>query len=152
MDLQPLNLPAFGHKLTETDGVIRIFDQLRRKHVLLTPEEWVRQHLLHYLISYLHYPKALVSVERGLRYNKRQKRSDVVVFDLQGKPLLLVECKAASVKLSPAACEQLAVYNSTLGAPVVAITNGLDCYCWQLNLATRKYEALPGIPAFLASV
>lgn len=148
MQLPTLQLPSFPHKVTQSASELRIFDPLRKKHVLLTPEEWVRQHLLHYLTAHLGYPRALISVERGLRYNRLQKRADVLVFDQTGQPLLLVECKAASVPLTAAVCEQVAVYNATIGARVAAITNGMECYCWRLDPQAKQYVQLPHLPPY----
>ena len=87
-----LNLPAFDHQLKQADGKRWIFDILRRKYLVLTPEEWVRQHFVHYIINELQYPKALIKVEGGLSYNKLSKRSDIVVFNRDGKPWMVIEC------------------------------------------------------------
>ena len=125
-----------------------IYDPFRRKYIVLTPEEWVRQHVLHFLTTHLHYPKGLVKVEGGLRYNRLQKRSDILVFDNTGAPLLLVECKAAQVRLTEAVCNQLAAYNMAVGARIVAITNGLDCYTWRFDEPNRCYHSLSAIPEY----
>ena len=118
--------------------------------MLLTPEEWVRQHLVHLLITHLHYPKGLIKLEGGHRLNTRLKRTDVLVFNNTGAPLLLVECKAAHVPLTEAVCSQLAVYNSTVQAGFVAITNGLHSFSWQLDRDNRRYNSLAEIPAYLS--
>ncbi|MBD1395892.1 type I restriction enzyme HsdR N-terminal domain-containing protein [Pontibacter sp. JH31] len=146
--METLNLPSFEYKIKHSDANVMIFDALRRKYVLLTPEEWVRQHFVHYLIGSLQYPKSLISIERGTTYNKLQKRTDMCVYDQQGKPYLLVECKAAHVPITQEVVRQVSVYNQVLQARYVAITNGLEHYCWEVNFETRQFQPLPGIPAF----
>lgn len=91
--MDALNLPPFEHKITKSGANYMIFDAIRRKYVVLTPEEWVRQHFVHYLINALSYPKSLISIERGANYNKLQKRTDLCVYNQQAKPHLLVEAK-----------------------------------------------------------
>ena len=99
--MQALDLPPFEAKLTQSaTNQPLIWDGLRRKHVVLTPEEWVRQHVVHYLITHLGYPRGLLALERGLRYNQRQKRTDLLALDPAGQPLLLVECKAPAVPIT----------------------------------------------------
>ncbi|GHA57270.1 type I restriction enzyme HsdR N-terminal domain-containing protein [Pontibacter akesuensis] len=146
--MDALNLPPFDYKVTKSGANYLIFDMLRRKNVILTPEEWVRQHLVHYLIYHLNYPKSLISIERGTSYNKLQKRTDVCVYDNQGEPYLLAECKAAYVPITQEVVKQVSTYNQTLQAPLVVITNGLAHYCWKVNFQTRKYEPLQEIPFF----
>jgi Type I restriction enzyme R protein N terminus (HSDR_N) len=146
--MQELDLPPFDYKLTQSNSTMLIWDVLRRKQVVLTPEEWVRQHVVHYLIGHRGYPKGLLSLERGLRYNQRQKRTDLVALDATGRPLLLVECKAPSVPITAAVAQQAATYNQTLGAPLLLLTNGLTHFCWRVDLATRTNIRLPEVPAY----
>lgn len=146
--MHALNLPSFDAKITHSEGVNLIYDSIRKKYVALTPEEWVRQHMLHFLIAHLHYPKGLTKVESGHLHNTRIKRTDIVVLNSDGKPCLLVECKAASVPLTKAVCSQLATYNAHVQAEVVAITNGIDCYTWRLDLQGRCYHSLSAIPPY----
>lgn len=121
----PLDLPPFEHRLREAEGKLWIFDNIRKKFLVLTPEEWVRQHIVNYLVNHLNYPKPLIKVEGGLSYNQLSKRSDIVVFDRDGKPWLLIECKAPTVKLSEAVIRQVVLYNATMGAKHIAVSNGL---------------------------
>lgn len=121
----PLNLPLFEHRLREADGKLWIFDNIRKKFLVLTPEEWVRQHVVNYLVVHLSYPKSLIKVEGGLTYNQLAKRSDIVVFDREAKPWLLIECKAPTVKLNEMVIQQVVLYNSTIGAKHIAVSNGL---------------------------
>ncbi|MBC5994354.1 type I restriction enzyme HsdR N-terminal domain-containing protein [Pontibacter cellulosilyticus] len=146
--MEALNLPPFDYKITKSGANYLIFDALRRKNVVLTPEEWVRQHFVHYLTGALGYPKSLISIERGTSYNTLQKRTDLCVYSNEGKPHLLVECKAAYVPITQDVVKQVSVYNQTLQAKYVVITNGLQHYCWQVDFETRRFEPLQEIPTF----
>jgi hypothetical protein len=125
-----LNLPEFEYQLQKSEGKVWIFDVIRKKYLVLTPEEWVRQHLINYFINHLHYPKSLIKVEGGLRYNQLQKRSDVLVYNREGNPWMIVECKSYDVALDASSVKQVAVYNATVGAPYLALTNGLKHICF----------------------
>lgn len=142
-----LNLPDFNPTIRKEDGKVWIFDIIRKKYIVLTPEEWVRQHFVHYLINHLKYPKTLFRIEGSLTYNKLQKRSDIVIHDRDGKPWMLVECKAPNIKLTQKAFNQVAVYNMTIGARFVAVTNGMVQYCFE---PSSKGEAnhLTSFPEF----
>ena len=127
--MQKLNLPAIDAKLKKEEGKVWIFDMIRKKYVVLTPEEWVRQHFIHFLIHELKYPKSLFRIESSLTYNKLQKRSDILIFDRDGKPWMLVECKSADIRLSQNAFNQVAVYNMTVNAKYIAVSNGRIHFC-----------------------
>lgn len=146
--MDDLNLPAFNYRVKEIEGKLHIFDILRKKFLFLTPEEWVRQHVVHFLIEDYNYPKSLIRCEGGLDYNGLQKRSDILVHDRKGKPFLLVECKAAAVKMSQAVFEQVAIYNKTIEAPYIAITNGLKTFVCAIDQNTSKYTYLQDFPKF----
>lgn len=150
--MDTLNLPPFEYKLKQSEANSLIFDALRRKYVLLTPEEWVRQHFLHYLLNQLRYPKSLISVERGTTYNKLQKRTDICIYNNLGQPHLLVECKAAYVPITQEVVKQVSTYNLALQAKYVAITNGLQHFCWEVDFETRRYTPLQEIPVFQQEV
>ena len=151
--MQALDLPPFEAKLTQSaTNQPLIWDGLRRKHVVLTPEEWVRQHVVHYLAGHLGYPRGLLALERGLRYNQRQKRTDLLALGPTGQPLLLVECKAPRVAIDGAVVRQAATYNQTMRAPLLLLTNGLVHYCWRVDFAARTNERLDEIPAYTAAV
>jgi hypothetical protein len=126
-----LNLPDFNLTVRKEDGKVWIFDIIRKKYIVLTPEEWVRQHFVHYLINELNYPKSLFRIEGSLTYNKLQKRSDIVIHDRNGKPWMLVECKAPNIKLTQKAFNQVSVYNMTIGARFIAVTNGMVQCCFK---------------------
>ncbi|MBC6989078.1 type I restriction enzyme HsdR N-terminal domain-containing protein [Hymenobacter sp. BT491] len=143
-----LNLPPFEYKVTQLGPNQLIWDVLRRKNVVLTPEEWVRQHVVHYLADHLSYPKGLLTLERGHAYNQRQKRTDLCAFGPEGKPLLLVECKAPKVPITAAVAHQAATYNQTIGAPFLLLTNGLQHFCWRVDFEQRRNEQLHEIPSY----
>ena len=146
--MQKLNLPQFDIKIQENNGKTEIFDVLRKKYVILTPEEWVRQHFVHLLINHYKYPKSLISLESGLKYNELKKRSDILIYDRDGKPFLLVECKSADVGLSDATFKQLSTYNFTIKSPYIAITNGLHNFCCKIDHEKGSFEFLKDLPAF----
>ena len=129
MENKRLKLPPFDVRTKVEGKRTLIFDSIRKKYVALTPEEWVRQHLIHYLITGKNYPAALISVETPLKYARVDKRSDALVHDRNGKPLMLVECKAPEVALTQKVFEQIAIYNLTIQAPCLMVTNGLQHYC-----------------------
>ena len=147
--MQKLNLPDFELTIRKEEGKVWIFDVIRKKYLVLTPEEWVRQNFVHYLIHHLKYPKSLFRVERSLTYNKLQKRSDIVVHNRMGKPWLLIECKAPDIKLTQKAFNQVAVYNMTIGAQYVGVTNGMVQYCFETSKESgREVKFLDSFPAF----
>jgi hypothetical protein len=141
-----LNLPAFEHKLKEEGGKTFIWDIIRKKFVVLQPEEWVRQHLVHLLVNHLHYPKGLLSVEQGLHYNGISKRADIVVRNHEGGIFLLVEVKAFTVALSEQVLHQIASYHRVLDARYLLISNGLEHFC--LDMLADQLNFLEQIPIF----
>jgi hypothetical protein len=134
-----LNLPPFEYKVKKIDEKLHIFDIIRRKYLLITPEEWVRQHVLHWLINHHHYPKSLIRTESGLQYNQLAKRTDILVYDRNGLPFMLVECKASFVPLTQQVLEQAIRYNAILKAPYLLISNGLEHLLFEI----RQGEAIP---------
>ncbi len=148
MSLFPkLNLPQFEIKIKEEEGKPYIFDYIRKNYFLLTPEEWVRQHFINLLLSHYRYPKALIKVESGLRYNKLLKRSDITVYDRSGQPFLLVECKSAVQKISQSSFDQAAMYNMTTKAKYIVLTNGLKTYCCSIDQELKKFEFVADLPS-----
>lgn len=143
-----LNLPDYGPRLAKKDGKPVIFDEVRRKFVALTPEEWVRQHFLHFLLA-SGYPRGLFSVESGLKYNRLQKRTDLLCYDRQALPYLLIECKAPDIELDTQTFEQIAVYNKVIGAPHLCLTNGMRHLYYRLaqdEQGANSYTPLPNLP------
>lgn len=148
--LQPLNLPPYPFKLTDDNGKLSIFDELRKKQIILTPEEWVRQHFVQYLIKDKGYPKGLIKLEGGLKLNGLAKRTDIVVFNPAGERILLVECKAPSVTISQATFDQAARYNMVHKVALMAISNGLQHYYCSIDHQTESYRFLEELPVYKA--
>lgn len=143
-----LNLPSFEYNVKKADGKMFIFDILRKKYVTLTPEEWVRQHFIHYMIEQLNYPKSLIRIETGLVYNTLSKRCDITVFDRTGTPWLIVECKAPEQKIDQETLRQASVYNLTIKARYVVLTNGLKHICCETNYGQQAWKSLNELPAY----
>jgi len=146
--MQALNLPPFDYKIQRAATGPRIFDIVRKKYVPLTPEEWVRQHFLHYLVGPLSYPRSLCQIEHEIKYNQRQHRPDIVVYDQAVRPLVLVECKAPHIAFDQEVVDQLVRYNTYLQASILVITNGIQHFCWRWDRATGQHIRLPHIPRF----
>ncbi len=144
----PLNLPQFEIKIIQREGKVYVFDEFRKKNILLTPEEWVRQHFLHYLVNHLDYPKPLIKTEGGILYNRLAKRSDILVYDRQGEPFLLIECKAPDVKLDQKVVFQASTYNQTIKAPYLAVTNGINHFVFQLDAVSKQMTQMASFPLF----
>lgn len=125
ISLPELNLPAFEPQLLKKGDQVFIYDFLRKKQLLLTPEEWVRQHWIRFLIDHQDFPKGLISSEKGLVYNGLQKRTDLLVFDRQGLPYFLIECKAPEVEINQKVLSQAVAYNQILKCPFIALSNGI---------------------------
>ena len=143
-----LNLPKYDFKLKWVDGSQYIFDEIRKKYIKLTPEEWVRQNLIQYLYREKGFPLTLMAVEYALTYNSMKKRADIVCFDKNGQAIIIVECKASSVKVSQAVFEQLARYNFDLKVPYLMVSNGLVHYCCKMNYKNNSFEFLKEIPQY----
>jgi hypothetical protein len=143
-----LNLPAFSFRYKEYDGIKFIFDDIRRKFVVLTPEEWVRQNFLRYMADHLFYPAGLTGVEKMLKVNGLSQRCDIVLFNRAGLPVLMVECKAPSVPVGESVLRQAARYNTVLKVPYLLLTNGLRHYCIYTNTETGAFSAINKFPAF----
>lgn len=146
--MQKLNLPEHTFRFKKEDNKTYIFDDFRKKFVVLTPEEWVRQNFLMYLITELNYPKTLISVEAGLKLYKTKKRTDIVIYNKQGAPLLIVECKAPAISMNEKVFDQIVRYNMALQVKYLTVTNGLDHYCCQLDYEKNTYNFLKTIPNY----
>ncbi len=145
----PLNLPAYPAKITQAGDKFFIVDELRKKQLVLTPEEWVRQHWIHYLSKSKNYPKSLMKIEGGLRLNDMQRRSDLVVFDTSGNKILLAEFKAPSVAITQSTFEQIANYNSVHRIPLLLVSNGLQHYYCRIHFDEQRVEFLEDLPDYL---
>ena len=144
---EKLNLPKFNFKNRLVDNTIQIFDEVRKGYFKLTPEEWVRQHVINYLAVYKNYPISLMQVERLIKYNNLNTRADLIVNDRDFNPIVLVECKAPNITIGKDAFDQIAKYNFSLKAKYLFVTNGLKHYCCCINYASGKTEFLKDIPA-----
>lgn len=143
-----LNFPAYKFRFKNRENKPLIFDLIRKKFVSLTPEEWVRQHTLHFLVYEKNYPLSLINVEKQLRLHQTKKRYDIVVFKPEGEVYLIVECKAADVTISQETFDQIARYNLALNASYLMVTNGLQHYYCQMNPTLEQYDFLESIPAY----
>ena len=146
--MQKLNFPKFSFRLKSSENKRLIFDEIRKKFVVLQPEEWVRQHCLQYLIQVKLYPKSLMNVEKELRINNLQKRYDIVVFNPDGSIHLIVECKAANIKINQDTFDQIARYNLALNATYLMITNGINHYYCSMDFEAEAYLFLNDIPEY----
>jgi hypothetical protein len=146
--VQALNLPPFPFKIQEDSGLLKIFDPLRRKYLVLTPEEWVRQHFVQFLISEKGFPKSLFLLENVVFHHQRKGRFDVMCVDRNGKPILLVECKAPYVKMTQGTFDQIGRYNSKLKVPYLAVTNGLQHYFMQVDFEKSAIKFIEELPHY----
>jgi hypothetical protein len=147
-DLPILKLPSFESRIEWKENHEHIWDMIRKQWVILTPEEWVRQHFIHLLIEKMNYPRSLFRIESTLTYAQKTKRSDIQVLDRNGHVFLLVECKSPTVKLDKSTIKQVAEYNKTLQSSHIAITNGLKHYVWKFNPKDKHYEVLSEFPSY----
>jgi len=148
--MQRLNLPTYSFNIKSLDKGEQIFDICRKKWVALTPEEWVRQHLLHYFTTELNYPAGLVAVELSIRINGLNRRCDIVIFNRKGVPVMIAECKAPEVKLDQKVFNQVARYNLDFQVPYLLISNGMKHYCALLDQSRRAYGFLDNFPDYSA--
>ena len=146
--MQDLNFPPYSFRIKNSQNKQYIFDGIRKRFVALQPEEWVRQHVLRYLVFTKNYPKSLINVEKQLTVNKLKKRYDVVVFNSNGTIFLLIECKAPEVKITQSTFDQIARYNYQLKAEYLMVTNGLEHYYCEMDHTNEKYRFLEDIPDF----
>jgi len=133
MNVQRLNFPDFEFRIRTEGQNKQIFDSLRGRFVALTPEEWVRQHVIRFLVEEKKYPGSLMGVEKAVRVLHLDRRADLVVYSRDGKPWMIVECKAAHVPVTEETLYQAARYNMALGARYFVLTNGLDHYCCRIG-------------------
>lgn len=146
--MQKLNLPNYIFKLKSNENKTLIFDKWRKKYLVLTPEEWVRQHFVQYLIDEKKYPVSLIAIEKQLTINNLKKRTDIVIFSSDGMPDIIVECKAPKIKISQDTFDQIARYNLKLNANYLVVTNGLQHYFCKLDKENETYIFLKDIPNY----
>ena len=144
-----LNLPTYDFKFKNSENKTLIFDKLRKKYVVLTPEEWVRQHYVCFLIEEKKYPISLIALEKQLIINNRKKRTDILVFNNEGNHEIIVECKAPSIKITQDTFDQIARYNLKLKANYLIVTNGLEHFYCKMDFKKETYIFLKDIPKYL---
>lgn len=143
-----LNLPEQKFKIKNVDRSLQIFDALRSKYVALTPEEWVRQNFVAYLINQKGYPESLINNEIALTQNKIKRRCDTLIIDRNANPLVIVEYKAPSIKITQKVFDQIVRYNMVLQAKYLIVSNGMQHFCCQIDYVNNSYSFLPDIPSF----
>jgi hypothetical protein len=146
--LQPLHLPPYPFKIRDDNGQLTLFDEIRKRNIIITPEEWVRQHFVQFLIRQKNYPKTLIKLEGGHKLNGMPKRSDIIVFNPAGEKILLVECKAPSVPIDQKVFDQVARYNIVHKIALLAVTNGLQHYYCRINFAEQNYKFIEELPDY----
>ena len=147
--MQELNLPSFERKVMMKDDRPFILDIIRRQYVALTPEEWVRQHFVHFLIGHKGYPQSLMGNEVQLKLNGMSRRCDTVVYDRTLKPRVIVEYKAPTVNITQQVFEQICRYNMVLQVEYLIVSNGLNHYCCKVDHTTRTHTFLKEIPTYI---
>lgn len=146
--MQELNFPKFSFRFKNSENKVSVFDTIRKKFVVLQPEEWVRQNCVQYLIEYKNFPKSLINVEKKLEVNGLTKRYDIIIFNTDGSIHLVVECKAPKIKIDQSTFDQIARYNLALNADYLMVTNGLTHYFCEMDFEKKCYNFLEEIPSY----
>ncbi|WP_284652611.1 type I restriction enzyme HsdR N-terminal domain-containing protein [Flavobacterium terrisoli] len=146
--MQNLNFPAYSFRFKNSENKVSIFDDIRKKFIILTPEEWVRQHTVQFLLQEKKYPKSYLNVEKLIKINGISKRYDIVVFQPNGEIFLLIECKAPEINITQNTFDQIARYNLKLNAQYLMVTNGLNHYFCQMDFEKEQYVFLKELPDF----
>ena len=146
--MQELNLPKYEIRIGRKDGRLTIFDFLRRRYVALTPEEWVRQHFIHFLVEHKSYPQGLLANEVELSVGDKSLRCDSVLYDRALRPRMIVEYKAPHIKLTQKVFQQIATYNLLLHVDYLVVSNGIEHHCVKMDYENEKYLFLEDIPEY----
>jgi hypothetical protein len=146
--MQKLNLPSYPIKLKRENDKTLVLDPIRKRYIVNTPEEWVRQNFIQFLIQEKGYPASLMAVEKGIVVGKTKKRCDIVLYDNKGIAKMIVECKAPSIKISQDAFDQIARYNMTLNTDLLIVTNGMHHYTCKMDHENQRYQFLKEIPNY----
>ncbi len=146
--MENLNFPGYSFRFKNSENKSLIFDVIRKKFVVFQPEEWVRQHVVHFLMEDKKYPMSLINVEKQVMVNSLRKRFDVVVFSPSGQIEILVECKAPGVRITEEAFDQIARYNLELQARYLMVTNGVNHYFCQIDYEKASYIFLEDLPSY----
>ena len=146
--MQKLNFPTYSFRFKNSENKISIFDEIRKKFIILQPEEWVRQHCVQYLIQNKKYPKSLINVEKELKVNNLRKRYDIITYNTDGSIHLIVECKSPKITVNQNTFVQIARYNLTLNADYLMVTDGINHYYCKMDYEKKRYEFLKDIPHY----
>ncbi|WP_298246433.1 type I restriction enzyme HsdR N-terminal domain-containing protein [uncultured Christiangramia sp.] len=146
--MQKLNFPSYSFRFKNNQNKVAVFDDLRKKFIILTPEEWVRQHTVKFLEKEKNYPVSLINVEKQLKIAGLTKRYDVVVFEPKGNIHIIVECKAPKIKITQDTFDQIARYNLSLKANYLMVTNGIEHYFCQMDYEKETYIFLTELPEY----
>ena len=146
--MQQLHFPSYSFTLKNKENKPYIFDTIRKKYIRLTPEEWVRQHTLLFLMETHHYPKSLINVEKEFMVNGTKKRYDIVVYNKDGSIFLMIECKSPTITINQETFDQIARYNLQLDATYLMVTNGLNHYYCQMDYNNQRYTFVRELPTF----
>ena len=143
-----LNLPSYDAKIRKNGSLMEIYDPLRRKFIALTPEEWVRQHFVNWLISDKEYPTSLMANEAGIKLNSLTRRCDTVVYNQHLDPLMIIEYKESNISITQDVFDQVVRYNTVLKVPYIVVSNGVNHYCCKMNYEKQSYDFLTDIPNY----
>nr|WP_239000359.1 type I restriction enzyme HsdR N-terminal domain-containing protein [Hyunsoonleella ulvae] len=143
-----MNFPSYRFRFKNSENKVLIFDIIRKKFVVLQPEEWVRQNCIHFLIEDKNYPKSLINVEKELKINDLKKRYDIIVFKPNGDIQLVVECKSPTIAINQKVFDQIARYNLVLNSDYLMVTNGLNHYYCEMDFNNERYQFLRDIPSY----
>ncbi len=146
--MQKLNFPQYSFRFKNNENNLSIFDAIRKKFVILQPEEWVRQHCIQFLLNEKKFPKSHINIEKKITINQLTKRYDIVVFNPDGRIHLMVECKAPTVMINQTTFDQIARYNLALNATYLMVTNGLNHYYCQMDYKEQRYQFLENLPSY----
>ena len=146
--MKKLNFPVYSFRFKNSENKVSIFDEIRKKFIVLSPEEWVRQNVIQFLLQNKNYPKSYINVEKLIKVNGLSKRYDGIVFKPNGEIFLLIECKAPEVPISQDTFDQIARYNLELKAQYLMVTNGLNHYFCQMDFENETYIFLKELPDF----
>ncbi|MFH0864589.1 MAG: type I restriction enzyme HsdR N-terminal domain-containing protein [Bacteroidota bacterium] len=146
--MKKLNLPEFDFTFRISESKKQIWDAIRKKYVSLTPEEWVRQNFVAWLVHHKNYPQGLIGIEKEINVNRMKKRFDIIVFNKSHHPEVLIECKAPEVTISQKVFDQIAVYNMAMKVKYLIVTNGMEHFCCTVHHEKQKYSFLAEIPEY----
>ena len=146
--MKKLNFPTYSFRFKNSENKTLIYDEIRKRFMVLQPEEWVRQHCVKYLMEEKGFPKSLINVEKELKINNLRKRYDIVVFNPDGSIHLIVECKSAKIKIDQTTFDQIARYNLALNATYLMVTNGINHYYCEMDFEAERYQFLKDIPNY----